>query len=53
MSKKFDLEYLFVEMSSCYEKSDHLDMDSYLRAYAEFNKYISFHRIMIASVLFG
>lgn len=37
--KKFDLNYLYVQLLSVYEKSPELDMDSYVRAYTEFNKY--------------
>lgn len=36
--KKFDLDYLHVQLKSVYEKSSDLDMDSYIKAYTEFNK---------------
>ncbi|XP_057365770.1 ceramide-1-phosphate transfer protein-like [Daphnia carinata] len=37
--KKFDLDYLHVKLSAVYEKSPRLDMDSYINAYTEFNKF--------------
>lgn len=37
--KKFDLDYLHIKLSAVYEKSSRLDMDSYINAYIEFNKY--------------
>jgi hypothetical protein len=37
--KKFDLHYLHAQLSAVYEKSSKLDMDSYIKAYTEFNKY--------------
>jgi hypothetical protein len=40
--KKFDLQYLHVQLSAVYEKTHKLDMDSYIKAYNEFNKYYFF-----------
>ena len=39
--KKFDLHNLHVQLTSVYEKSPKLDMDAYINAYAEFNKYFN------------
>lgn len=36
--KKFDLEYLYKQLMNVYEESPDLDMDSYIKAYTEFNK---------------
>ena len=38
-NKKFDLQYVQKQLATCYEKSPKLDMDSYIKAYTEFNKY--------------
>ncbi|EFX74206.1 hypothetical protein DAPPUDRAFT_231317 [Daphnia pulex] len=37
--KKFDLQYLHVQLSAVYENTHKLDMDSYIKAYNEFNKF--------------
>nr|CAH0099988.1 unnamed protein product [Daphnia galeata] len=37
--KKFDLQYLHVQLSAVFKKSSKLDMDSYIKAYTEFNKF--------------
>ena len=37
-AKKFDLVNLQLQLTAVYEKSPKLDMDSYIKAYAEFNK---------------
>lgn len=37
--KKFDLHYLHVQLSAVFKKSSKLDMDSYIKAYTEFNKF--------------
>lgn len=38
-NKKFDLQYVQKQLATCYEKSPKLDMDSYIKAYTEFNKF--------------
>ena len=38
-NKKFDLQFVQKQLAACFEKSPKLDMDSYIRAYTEFNKY--------------
>ena len=37
-TKKFDLTLVLTQLTTCYEKTKQLDMDSYILAYAEFNK---------------
>ena len=38
MEKNFDLDFVFSELTACYEKTKSLDMDSYIKFYSEFNK---------------
>jgi len=38
-NKKFDLLFVQKQLSACYEKTPKLDMDSYIKAYTEFNKF--------------
>ena len=38
-AKRFDLNAVYTHLTACYEKSDKLDLDSYILAYHEFNKY--------------
>jgi len=40
-TKKFDLTLVLTQLTTCYEKTKQLDMDSYILAYAEFNKFFS------------
>lgn len=37
-TKRFDLNYVCMQLTTCYQKTIQLDMDSYILAYAEFNK---------------
>jgi len=37
-TKKFDLNFLYVQLTTCYEKTIQMDMDSYILAYTEINK---------------
>jgi len=38
-TKKFDLNFLYVQLTTCYEKTIQMDMDSYILAYTEINKF--------------
>jgi len=38
-TKRFDLNYVCMQLTTCYQKTIQLDMDSYILAYAEFNKF--------------
>jgi len=41
MEKNFDLDFVFSELTACYEKTKSLDMDSYIKFYSEFNKFFT------------